>query len=447
MCAFGLAFAVFGEETVHAMAKEPPAGMRLGDIPFDTYMLNRAEILSLGSGCDCPKEQEVMPIYTNICRALHTCVDSWVPHTYDSHALAIGKECRVYNWNGIAYGYKATDTSDGHSVTLGYGARSSGGCHQVAVGAGALAEGPGGMATAIGALAHATESAVAFGFKARAEGEGATAFGAQSVAIGSYSIAYGKGAHAEASNAIQFGRGTNKKPNSVQFFDKQVDFYETCPYFELPIDVDATDMVIEASTNGFETVLFSYSTTSGQSDLSRFEVYFNYTNVLYRKRDTFSVFKDVDGDRDGVFQIIFCVNGRFVDGGTGWCREDNKKLLWRYSQHYINDEIVGWRYIYPNVWHPQLPDYTKRHMPLSNKIRSIMDWGHGVENENDSLFVMASSSENSNDFKKQMDEKIFIDPYGVIGMHFKIGGTFTRGELMRKYPKVLPMLNALKNLQ
>ncbi len=447
MCAFGLAFAVFGEETVHAMAKEPPAGMRLGDIPFDTYMLNRAEILSLGSGCDCPKEQEVMPIYTNICRALHTCVDSWVPHTYDSHALAIGKECRVYNWNGIAYGYKATDTSDGHSVTLGYGANSSGGCHQVAVGAGATAEGVGGMATAIGALAHATESAVAFGFKANAKGEGATAFGAQSTAIGSFAIAYGKGAHAETNNAIQFGRGTNKKPNSVQFFDKQVDFFERCPYFELPIEYEASDMVIEASTNGFETVLFSYSTTSDENDWCKYEIYFNYTNVLYRKKDAQSVYRNVDTDRYGVSQIIFCVNGKIVDKGNGWCNEDNKKLLWRYSQHYINEEIVGWRYIYPNAWHDSLPDYTKRKTADARRLRAIMDWGHDMENADDSLFAMASSSENSRDFKKQMDEKIFIDPYGVIGMHFKIGGTFTRGELMRKYPKVLPMLNALKKLQ
>ena len=434
-------------------------GTIFGNIDFDTLMYTKLDIDLMGiGGCGCPEEEEVMGVWTNIMRGLHMGVNSWVPHEWNTHAYAIGKECRVYNWNGIGYGYKATDTSDGHSVTLGYGARSSGGCHQVAVGAGAVAEGAGGMATAIGAMAHATESAVAFGFKAEAEGEGAVAFGAQTKAIGKGTLAYGKGAQALAPGAMQFGHGVNKKPHTVQFGNDTVKFYENCPYFELWLDYDATDIAIQASTNNFKDILYEYSSTSSRSWQDELyhvcEVYINYTtndvNKLFRKEVYQSVYQQVEGENEKTIQIIFCFNGNHDWGKRfkGWCYEDNVKLQWRWSQHTLDKEVYGWKYIYPNVWHRVLPDYTKEIILHNrrNTPRYSQNWNKS-SNADELMFATVKSIDDKKEYKRMMDEKIWIDPYSVVGGKFKIGGWFTRGELMRKYPDVLPFIERVKTYQ
>lgn len=443
-CVFTLSFVCFGG------TKIIPAGQRLGDIPFDTYMWTKADIIAWGGdGCDCPKEKEVMGIYTNICRALHVCVNSYVPDTDDSHALAVGKECRVYNWNGIAYGYKATDTSQGFGVTLGYSSKNSGGYYNTAVGAGASASGN--MATAIGGLAKATESAVAFGYKSEADGEGAVAFGAQSKAKGKMAIAYGKQAEALAEKTIQFGKGQNKKKNTVQFWDKTVKFYENCPYFELWLDYDAADIVIQASTNNFKDVLFEYSSANPEhwkGESFGYEVYINYTtndvNKLFMKNKWKSLFEQVSGDTEKAIQVIFCLNGhRDHDRAyIGWCYEDNKKLQWRWSQHTYNREVYGWKYIYPNVWHRELPTYTTETIPTDRTYERAINNGPSV---NSQLFAAAKSVESQKDYDKIMGERIWIDPYGHVGGRFKLGGWHTRGELLRQYPKVLPMLKAIED--
>lgn len=447
-CVFTISFVCFADTN-----KEIPTGQRLGDIPFDTYMLTRDDILSLGGGCDCPIEEEVMGVWTNIMRGLHMGVNSWVPHADNTHAYAIGKECKVFNWNGIAYGYKATDTSGGFGVTLGYGAKNSGGFYNTAVGAGATASGN--MATAIGGLAKATESGVAFGYKAEADGEGAVAFGAQTKAIGTGTLAYGKGARATAPGAMQFGNGVNNKPHTVQFGNRTVKFYEDCPYFELWLDYDATDIAIQASTNNFKDILYEYSSTSPQSWQDELynvcEVYINYTtndvNKLFRKEVYKSVYQQVEGENEKTIQIIFCFNGNH-NKFKGWCYEDNIKLQWRWSQHNLDKEIYGWKYIYPNVWHPDLPTYTKEIIlhNTRNTPRYGQNWNRS-SNADELMFATVKAVDDKNEYKRMMDERIWIDPYSVVGGKFKIGGWFTRGELMRKHPDALPFIERVKTYQ
>ena len=428
-------------------------GTIFGNIDFDTLMYTKADIDLMGiGGCGCPEEEEVMGVWTNIMRGLHMGVNSWVPHEDNTHSYAIGKECRVYNWNGIGYGYKATDTSGGFGVTLGYMAHNSGGYYNTAVGAGATASGN--MATAIGGMAKATESAVAFGYKSEADGEGAVAFGAQTVAKGKGTIAYGKGAQALAEGALQFGKGVNKKPHTVQFGERTVKFYENCPYFELWLDYDATDITIQASTNNFKSILYEYSSSNPRSWKDEqnhiCEVYINYTtndvNTLYRKRIFESVYQQVAGENEKTIQIIFCFDGNhdWKRAYTGWCYEDNVKLQWRFSQHTLNNEAYGWKYIYPNVWHPVLPNYTEEKIQPNTKFQRT--WGNNPSPDAQ-MYATIKAVDDPKEYRRIMEEKIWIDPNGVIGGKFGLGGWITRGELMRKYPNVLPLIERMSTFK
>ena len=285
-------------------------------------------------------------------------------------------------------------------------------------------------------------------------GEGAVAFGAQTVAKGKGTIAYGKGAQALAEGALQFGKGVNKKPHTVQFGERTVKFYENCPYFELWLDYDATDITIQASTNNFKSILYEYSSSNPRSWKDEqnhiCEVYINYTtndvNTLYRKRIFESVYQQVAGENEKTIQIIFCFDGNhdWKRAYTGWCYEDNVKLQWRFSQHTLNNEAYGWKYIYPNVWHPVLPNYTEEKIQPNTKFQRT--WGNNPSPDAQ-MYATIKAVDDPKEYRRIMEEKIWIDPNGVIGGKFGLGGWITRGELMRKYPNVLPLMERMSTFK